>query len=323
MNVYCTLFDSRYLTRGIAMYRSLVKHSPGCRLYIFAFDDLALHTLRALDLAGVTVISLDDFETDELRTVKRIRTIQEYCWTCTPYVVTHVLDCFREPACTYIDADLFFYGDPGALLCDLVDYSVLITPHWYTSRYDVSRKYGIYCVQFITFRDTKQGRAVLDWWRAACHDWCYSRIEGGKFGDQKYLDDWPERFPGVRVLTHRGGGVAPWNVQQYSISNTYDQLTITIDDAIYPIVFYHYHYVRFYRNGVIDLGPFDLPQDALEILYRPYINTLQLLTNEVVQIDKSFESVDRTTPYSGYLPSAKYLIRRALFSKNLLIPKML
>jgi hypothetical protein len=305
------------------MYRSLMRHSPGCRLYIFAFDDLALHTLRSLDLTGVTVISLDDFETDELRAVKRTRTMQEYCWTCTPYVITHVLDRFREPECTYIDADLFFYGDPGSLLGELGDHSVLITPHWYTPSYDSSQKYGIYCVQFVTFRDTEQGRAVLNWWRAACHDWCYSRIEEGKFGDQKYLDDWPERFTGVRVAAHRGGGVAPWNVQQYSISNTYGQLTITMDSAVYPLVFYHYHYVRFYRNGIIDLGPFDLPKNSLELLYRPYLKTLHLLEKEVIQLDKSLKSVHQTTPYSGFLPSAKYLIRRAFFNKNFLTPNRL
>ncbi len=72
---------------------------------------------------------------------------------------------------------------------------MLITPHRYAARW---KRYealsGIYNVQFVTFRDDAQGSETLRWWRDRCLEWCYFRAEDGKLGDQKYLDDWPERF---------------------------------------------------------------------------------------------------------------------------------
>jgi hypothetical protein len=155
-------------------------------------------------------VSLASFESSELLRVKPGRTKGEYCWTCTSHAIRYVLDTFSLPEVTYLDADLFFYAPPSILLDELdrSGASVLITPHRYTRRYDISRRSGIYCVQFTTFRADERGLRALDWWCERCLEWCHARVENGKFGDQKYLDDWPTRFPGVHVLEHLGG-VAP------------------------------------------------------------------------------------------------------------------
>ena len=61
MMIFCTLFDSNYLSRGIAMYESLLKHTSDFHLYIFAFDDKSLSVLKTLNLNQVTVVSLKEF----------------------------------------------------------------------------------------------------------------------------------------------------------------------------------------------------------------------------------------------------------------------
>ena len=85
--------------------------------------------------------------------------------------------------------------------------------------------------------------AVLNWWRNACLDWCYAKAEDGKFGDQKYLDDWASRFEGVHELQHLGGGIAPWNVQQY-IFKCEDSKIIGTEITTgkkFEVIFYHFH----------------------------------------------------------------------------------
>src|SRR3989338_1021437 len=218
-NNFCTLFDSNYLSRALAMYRSLEACGEEFRLYALCFDDLACRILGALKLPSMVAIPLDRFESSALKAVKTQRTTAEYCWTCTPHMIRYVLDTYRLPDVTYLDADLMFFGRPSLLFSEFEasGASVLITEHRYTPRYDQSAKSGIYCVQFMTFKADGRGIGGLQWWQDRCLEWCCDRFEEGKFGDQKYLDDWPQRFDGVHVLRHLGGGVAPWNVQQYRL----------------------------------------------------------------------------------------------------------
>lgn len=270
MHKFCTLFDSHYLSRGLAMYESLMGNCTHFHLYIYTFDQLSHELLLELNLECVTVIGLDEFEDEKLLSVKTTRSVGEYCWTCTPSVIKHAIETYDLEACTYLDADLYFFSDPSVLIDEIASNSVLITEHRYTPAYDQSATSGIYCVQFMTFKNNAEGMAVLNWWRNACIDWCYARFENGKFGDQKYLDDWPCRFEGVNVLKHLGGGVAPWNVQQYDMKN-----------LGFDMVFYHFHGVKFIENNKLDFGNYRLEKDVLALVYKPYICHLERIERKL------------------------------------------
>ena len=247
MMTFCTLFDSVYMSRGMAMYRSLCRQCENFHLYIFAFDDYCYDFFLCNNFKNVTVISLSEFEDQELLIAKENRTRGEYCWTCTPSIVLYVLDHYNVDSCTYIDADLFFFSSPQILIDEVGDSSVMITEHRYTKKYDQTKTSGKYCVQFVFFKNDKRARNVLQWWREACLEWCYNRQEDGKYGDQKYLDDWCVRFEGIHELQHLGGGVAPWNMQQYTfVSNKGRVYGIeNRTKKTFNIVFYHYHALLF------------------------------------------------------------------------------
>lgn len=270
------------------MYNSLVRQGSDFHLYIFAFDDACDALLRRLNLSNATVISLHEFETPELLAVKSGRTPSEYCWTCTSFTIWHCIHTFSLDHCTYLDADLLFFADPKILTDEIGEKSVLITAHRYSPQYDQSESSGIYCVQFVTFRNTNEGLTVLAWWMDACLEWCYARFEDGKFGDQKYLDDWTERFTGVHVLDHPGGGIAPWNAVDYSCENSNGQVFVQNPGVgKVPLVFYHFHDFRYCIDGSFRLTAeqYYLPDDMIRLVYSTYIKALVSAESEILASD--------------------------------------
>lgn len=273
---FCTLFDSNYLTRGLVLYESLRRTSEEFHLYVVAFNQEAYSFLSEASLPGLTPISLKEFEDEQLLKVKPTRSAAEYCWTSTPSVILYCIERFRLPSCTYIDADMVFYRDPKILIDEMGDDSILISEHRYSSDYDQSEASGKYCVQFMCFKNNQQGMTALRWWRDRCLEWCYARKEDGKFGDQKYLDDWTDRFQGVHVMQHPGGGVAPWNIQQFRIREKGLMLVEKKSGREVPLIFFHFHGLKFYTDYLVSCcGPlYEISAEVKRLLYIPYISEL-------------------------------------------------
>jgi hypothetical protein len=220
MEHYVTIFDSKFILAGVALHESLQRHCQPFKLWIVALDDAVAEQLAKLSLENVEVIPLSDVETPELLAVKGGRTRGEYCWTLTPFLPTAVMKLApRASRVTYIDADLYFFGSARPLFEELQTSgkSVLITEHGYAPQYDQTRTSGRFCVQFVVFVRDPHAQAVLEWWQARCLEWCFARQERGLFGDQKYLDCWPELFGDhTHILLQHALTLAPWNIDYQS-----------------------------------------------------------------------------------------------------------
>jgi hypothetical protein len=287
---FCTLFDSNYLVKAVAMYRSLERTCPSSHLTAFCFDEEAERLLARLGLEHLSVVPLRDLEARDaaLLSVKGDRTPVEYCWTATPALSKFMLDTRPElDEITYLDADLLFFADPELLVEEMGDASVMITPHRFSPEYAEHAKTGIYHVQFMTFRRDERGLTALRWWHDRCIEWCYYRLEDGKLGDQKYLDDWPERFEGVHVLQHKGGGLAPWNASRYRVRARDGE--IFVDEQ--PLVFYHYHRVSMRRDDKHDWHPpgYHVPWRTRRIVYPPYLRALDAALAEIRAVAPKFD----------------------------------
>lgn len=320
MYYFCTLFDSNYLSRGLAMYESLKKTTPAFHLYIFAFDEKCRSVLAELKLEYVTVISLTEFENEKLLDVKKDRTRAEYCWTSTSSSISYCLKTYKIDHCTYVDADLYYFSSPSVLVDELKDNSVSVISHRYSPQYKYFEANGIYCVQFMTFKNDENGLKVLEWWTQACMDWCYARNEDGKYGDQKYLDDWLVRFKGVCELGNIGAGVAPWNVQQYAINNKNGILEIheTGSGKKEKLIFYHFHNFRFMENNMFELGTYFLTNEVIMNIYRPYLLHLEQIAAKIAEIDSHLNPHGMYKPVFYWKTVFTYLKRKYLGTYNII-----
>lgn len=274
MEHYVTLFDSLFLPQGLALHASLQRHAGEHRLWVLCVDELTHEVLTKLALPDISLIRLPEVETPELLAVKPGRSKGEYCWTLTPFAPRFVFEADASVGrVTYLDADLWFMKSPAPIFREFEasGAAVLITDHAYAPEFDQAVESGQYCVQFMTFVRGR-GELVRKWWEERCIEWCFARAENGKFGDQKYLDDWPERFEGaVHVLARQDLALAPWNVTRFPISHA---------------VFFHFHGLRILPGRRIDLSPgYPLPQPVLRHAYDPYVQQISAATKLLAQLD--------------------------------------
>lgn len=274
MRYYCTYFDHRYAAQGLALYHSLRQHSSDFRLWVLCLDDVVGHALSQLALPGLTPIALSDLERADpaLLIAKANRSVVEYYFTLTAAFMLYLLQSFGEgDLVTYLDADLFFFADPEPLFQELGANSIAIIAHSFPPHLRHLESHGIYNVGWLTFRRDGAGLTCLRWWRERCLEWCYDRVEDGRFADQKYLDDWPTRFAGVRVLRHPGANVGPWNLANI----TFDQQAEGIRVNHQPLVFFHFHGLKPIASTLYDthLRNFKLRLTSFQrrYLYQPYL----------------------------------------------------
>jgi hypothetical protein len=230
-----------------------------------------------MQLPQVQLISLSDFEKNDAQLIqaKQNRSLIEYYFTCTPSLPLYVMDHDPEAdVITYLDADLYFFSSLEPVYQELGTGSVLIIGHRFTPLLRDCEIFGIYNVGMLSFRRDNNGLACLHKWRDQCLEWCYDRVEKCRFADQKYLDDWPDKFAGVIVLQHKGAGLAPWNLANYVYSLKNKKLIIDGQ----PVIVYHFHGVKLINRWIYDTNIISyktrLPMMVKQGLYIPYLKEL-------------------------------------------------
>lgn len=302
---YVTLLDSLYIPQFLSLHSSMERHVPCYVLWAVCVDTQSFDSLTKLALDNVKCINLIDYENERLLVAKQNRSRGEYCWTLTPFSFDFVFSLDPDvQRLTYLDADMWFLDDPWPIFNEFEasGKAVLMTEHGYSPEYDQSSTSGKYCVQFLT---VVRGECdpVIKWWQDRCIEWCYNRIEDNKFGDQKYLEEWPKLFSGLtHVLTHKGFTLAPWNVLRFPYSEA---------------LIFHFHGVKFVNKKYVQIGGYKTPEIVLKIIYNGYFEDLKrsvslMDKNDILFLPQASRAYNFGGVLKAFLFTIKSLIAQAL-----------
>ncbi len=317
----CTIFNLKYLYQGLSLYGSLSKNSSEFCWRVLCMDRETKRFMEKLDLPGVKLIDLAEIETDNLRTTRRERTDSEYCWTIKGTFMIHIFETEKNvESLLYVDSDMFFFSDPKKIFELMSKYSLGITPHRFPkNQKSIEKETGRYNAGIIFFRKDKIGLECLEKWSRQCIEWCYLKLEDGKFCDQMYLDQWSALYPGrVRELLHKGINLAPWNVGRYSIANKTGKTKVDDQD----LILYHFHQFKLNSSFVFRrVRGYALSKSIIEHIYEPYEKSLRDSSRLVFKIKPLLWARLELSFMKSYLLSEYEIFCRKLADKlNLEMP---
>jgi hypothetical protein len=94
-------------------------------------------------------------------------------------------------------------------------------------------------------------------------------------------------FGGVYSLKNLGGGLAPWNINNYKLTKNKGRVFAEEDE----LIFYHFHAFRIYSKLCFDLSSgYKFTGLQRKLIYKPYIKAIKNAMIEVWNVDKNFKN---------------------------------
>src|SRR6266480_222524 len=310
MRHFCTLFDRNYIARGLALYRSLVRHCGDFMLHVLCLDAPTLHVLRTLALPRTELITVETLEhgDHDLRGARSDRTPLEFYFTCKPVLLGYILDRNADISrVEYLDADLYFFSDPSAAEEEYAGSAVALSPHRFNTLNAALARHGGFNAGWISVSGYREGRRFDGWWRDRCMEWCRLAVEDTRFGDQKYLDQVPALFPRTTAVSHPGFNLAPWNIGGCRV----DLSGRGVEIEGHPLVFFHFHGTKrmlfnLYESGLHDYGA-KLTPTIRRGIYQPYATQLAACNRQLSDLPAA---VRAHLDSARVAPSARDLARQ-------------
>jgi hypothetical protein len=223
------------------MINSCNEHFSGnINWHILALTSKCEVNLKKLNMSSTKIYSLSEVKSIDLLKLSQGRKWSEFCFASGPIFLSFLSSLLNDgDILGYVDADCYFFNDINLGL-EIFSQEVEIQIHEHRfseDRLEWLQKSGRFNVGLVIGSVGETFKSCLSRWQMQVVEDSSVDVVRGTCGDQKYLDEWPNRYSTLRIMKSHGMGVAPWNINSTKISINGRSVFSNHD----PLVFYHFH----------------------------------------------------------------------------------
>lgn len=287
MKNFCTIADYDFLTRVLALNKSLKNFSSNYTLHLLCLDNKIYDSIND---KNIKLYKIENLLKDEIlfkaknnppsreailntnKNIEKAKNLQ-FIWSLSAYFTWYCLENLECEDVLYIDSDIYFFNSLENLYSNLNNVSVGIVEH----RCETSTLNGKYNVGIVYFKNDINGYKCATWWKNCLlftdHEFYMSH---GTCGDQKYLELFSKLFSNVVVLDKFIGHLAPWNFHEHLykgkkiIWRGLEQDLLYCHFSNFKPDFKNNTYIPAQRHGIIQLN-----NEYIKKIYDTYFYTLK------------------------------------------------
>ena len=250
-----TICAKNYIGLALALEKSIKEHNNDVDFLIFVADEFSDEE-KINDLPDNIIIAKDviGIYAEQWNQMSFKYDLTEFCTSIKPSCFKHVFKKYNSDACIYFDPDILVFNSLDTIYNNLVDKSIIVTPHIttiesvYTGNLNERNLLfsGMFNLGFLALKNDVYAKKMLDWWEIRLEDRCFQNMMENYFTDQKWMDFLPSFFPNQLLISDDLGlNVAPWNFYEREIikkDNSFlvkDRIKKEVD-ASYLLLFVHF-----------------------------------------------------------------------------------
>ena len=264
------------------MIQSILKNSGNAsdiHWLILTLDQNSYDSIKSEPLQNLTLFNLNNYPDKDFLSARENRTFQEFCWSAASSILNLALvSTIPNTRVAYVDADCFFFSSIEEVFSQIPrDYRFAIHEHHFPeNRKSMRAVAGRFNVGVICGYSSDSFKTCVAHWRKQVLDKCTVDLENGYFGDQKYLDHWPDQYRELHVYDSINFGLAPWNLELIlKLEILHGKILVNGTD----LIFYHFHAFR-YRHAILNFfyylpaKDYKVSRRLRKFVYQPYLVAL-------------------------------------------------
>lgn len=290
MKNFCTVSDSKFRDRVLALNCSLSKYSDNYKLHLLCLDDSIYESVKnnkniicykifdLLNNDSQLVSCRDNAPSREAIVagggdINKAKNIQ-FIWALSAYFSNYcLLNIPNIDSILYIDSDIYFFDNWEKIY----DYTTNINIGLVEHRIKHYHNNGKYNVGIVFFKNNQQGIDCSSLWRDLLLYTGHRFYEShGDCGDQKYLELFSNFFNGVESFDNFFGHLAPWNFKYHTFTensilwNSMEQKVMYCHFSNFVPNFDNDTYIPAPRHGITKLD-----NQLLQKIYDEYYQVLK------------------------------------------------